>query len=286
LCFISACDEDRKCHKITVATAVLDVCGDCLDVFHNLSLLNDTEAHNACVQSFKWPDYSATLSIESIAGITTAAVIGALVIATVSILSSKELIRRAQVAKAKKKDKPPTSVPLSTIGAAPVAGVPLVVPPAAAPVKRPSDKGAGVVPFTRKDDQVLLLMHKTSSGKKIGKLVDFGGRPEKGEKPEETAARELREETNGKIEVDASKLKGSTSVTNNGYQTYFVEVPYVDTTEIAESSAAGAKKREYVWVPLSSVLDGKTDAPLFERMSAAKEFLTKLRELKNPTPTP
>lgn len=74
--------------------------------------------------------------------------------------------------------------------------------------------GAGILAYCVKDQQVLLLFHETSRGKKLGFLMDSGGtmsRPflpslcdrthpgacNEGESLEDTAAREFAEETLG-----------------------------------------------------------------------------------------
>lgn len=55
--------------------------------------------------------------------------------------------------------------------------------------------GAGVLPFSIKDDQILLLLHQTLSGKKIGTLIDFGGASNENETPLQSATREFTEGT-------------------------------------------------------------------------------------------
>jgi ADP-ribose pyrophosphatase YjhB (NUDIX family) len=145
--------------------------------------------------------------------------------------------------------------------------------------------GAGVLPYALRDGRVLLLMHKTATGKKFGRLVDFGGHAEDGEAPEDTAARELGEETGGKMHVGPEMLADCISTTNDrGYRLYFAGVPYIDPKSFASGSGTATtpgKKREYVWVPLASILEGKTELPLFERVTATAGFYSILRRLQS-----
>ena len=55
--------------------------------------------------------------------------------------------------------------------------------------------GAGVIPLTVKDGEVLFLFQKTFTGRKVGHLIDFGGGLGEGEDYRTTAIREFVEET-------------------------------------------------------------------------------------------
>lgn len=56
--------------------------------------------------------------------------------------------------------------------------------------------GAGVMPYTVHQGQLLFLFHKTHAGRKVGTLIDFGGATGEGETDAVTvAAREFIEET-------------------------------------------------------------------------------------------
>lgn len=54
---------------------------------------------------------------------------------------------------------------------------------------------AGVLPFVRREGQVLFLLQTVFSGRKAGFLNDFGGGAAAGESDRQTAAREFIEET-------------------------------------------------------------------------------------------
>lgn len=55
--------------------------------------------------------------------------------------------------------------------------------------------GAGVIPFSVHNQQVLFLFQKVFSGRKTGYLIDFGGGVNKWETYQQAAAREFVEET-------------------------------------------------------------------------------------------
>lgn len=55
--------------------------------------------------------------------------------------------------------------------------------------------GAGVLPFSIKQGEVLFLFHTTFSGRRAGSLIDFGGKGNDGESHRDTAIREFMEET-------------------------------------------------------------------------------------------
>ena len=55
--------------------------------------------------------------------------------------------------------------------------------------------GAGVIPLTVHDGEVLFLFQKTFTGRKVGYLIDFGGGLGDGEDYRATAVREFVEET-------------------------------------------------------------------------------------------
>jgi hypothetical protein len=58
--------------------------------------------------------------------------------------------------------------------------------------------GAGILPFSVRDNKVYFLFQKTTEGRKSNQLVDFGGaRQEHENDPQLTAAREFSEETYG-----------------------------------------------------------------------------------------
>ncbi len=56
-------------------------------------------------------------------------------------------------------------------------------------------KGAGIIPFTQKNNTSFFLFHKTFKGRRSGLLVDFGGGSNEGESYQQTAIREFIEET-------------------------------------------------------------------------------------------
>lgn len=59
------------------------------------------------------------------------------------------------------------------------------------------DVGAGILAYCFHEGEIYVLLHRTTSGKKLGYLVDCGGGSKGGEPPEETAIREFGEETGG-----------------------------------------------------------------------------------------
>jgi len=140
--------------------------------------------------------------------------------------------------------------------------------------------GAGIVPYATRpqDGAVVLLLHSSHVGNKRNMLVDFGGHAEPADAndPATTAARELHEETDGKVALSPEFVRRSVSVRNDrGYVLFFVPIDF--RRELL--GCRGAKGRAFVWVPVDKAIEGKTDLPLFERMTRCDGFLEALTAL-------
>ena len=159
--------------------------------------------------------------------------------------------------------------------------------------------GAGVIPFAVINGEVCFLFQKTSSGRKVGYFIDFGGGLGEGENYRETAIREFVEETETMYFANdvkqASRTAGSVknqipivealfeetlSVHPDWYcrrapgnplkpkqwQTFFIEFPYRDIDLLNrewrnDTLSRFKKRRELVWVSGSELLECYEHAP-------------------------
>jgi len=141
--------------------------------------------------------------------------------------------------------------------------------------------GAGVIPFCVRDDDVLFLFHTTFEGKKVGFLMDCGGRCFDDESSELNAAREFAEETCGYLgfftpssnlkEEPHSSISGASnemlhklrgpkvlkvsfqSSLSSTYTVFFTRVEYVPQ-QLLSLHVSANKKREFLWISSSSLL--------------------------------
>jgi 8-oxo-dGTP pyrophosphatase MutT (NUDIX family) len=151
--------------------------------------------------------------------------------------------------------------------------------------------GAGIIPFCFRDRQVLFLFHKTFSGRRAGKLVDFGGGAEPGEDHRQTAIREFIEETETLYfceDIHTARLstahvqaqmpileslfdrtlhshpdwwcrrRPARSGKPRDWKTFFIEFEYRDVTAMNREWARDAgrrflKRRELLWVPADTL---------------------------------
>jgi len=151
--------------------------------------------------------------------------------------------------------------------------------------------GAGVIPFSVRDGQVLFLFHKTFSGRRAGQLVDFGGGGEPGESHRQTAIREFIEETEtmylsanaGTASITRERIQAQTALLEavfdrtlrshpdwwcqrgkgasgkpRDWKTFFIEFDYRDVTDMnreweLDRGTRFRKRRELVWLPAGSL---------------------------------
>ena len=151
--------------------------------------------------------------------------------------------------------------------------------------------GASVIPFCVQDTQLLFLFHKTFSGRRAGKLVDFGGGTEPGENYRQTAIREFIEETETMFFSDKlheasltpARIQAQTPLLESlfdrtlqnhpdwwcrreqggktrDWKTFFVEFGYRDVTAMnreweRDAGTRFKKRRELLWIPADSLID-------------------------------
>ena len=153
--------------------------------------------------------------------------------------------------------------------------------------------GAGIIPFCVNDGQVLFLFHKTFSGRRAGRLVDFGGGAEPGEDHRQTAIREFIEETETMYfsenvetaELTQARMQAQTPLLESlfdrtlqshpdwwcrrdagskgrprDWKTFFVEFEYRDVTDMnreweRDAGTRFSKRRELVWMPADNLCD-------------------------------
>ena len=152
--------------------------------------------------------------------------------------------------------------------------------------------GAGVIPFSLVENDILFLFQRVFSGRKAGHLIDFGGGLSGNESPRDCAIREFIEETEtmyfardvaqarrseasvtGQIPIVESLFDETLSehpdwwcprasenpLKPKDWKTFFVEVPYRDPAVMNrawKNDRVGRfkKRRELVWVPAGELI--------------------------------
>lgn len=186
--------------------------------------------------------------------------------------------------------------------------------------------GAGIIPFTIKDDAVLFLLHKTFSGRREGFLVDFGGGCKEGEDYRQTAVREFVEETETMyFEADLSRALRSgprvkeqvglfnelfeqtqsahpewrcrrapgNKIPPKDWQSFFVQVPHRDLSpinrewELAEPGRF-SKRRELFWVDAATLLKIYEQSPerLWKRVRQLEDATEVIKDIQRITASP
>jgi len=169
-------------------------------------------------------------------------------------------------------------------------------------------KGAGIIPFTQKNNTAYFLFHKTFKGRRAGLLVDFGGGSNTGESYQQTAIREFIEETEAmffaeNIKTPDEDINSQFTVLANllhktqqqypdwwcsrrrredqvqkDWKTFFVEVDYKDLNPMNYAWATDAinrfvKRRELLWVSSDDLVTIIEKAP--------EKLWKRVRELDN-----
>jgi len=179
--------------------------------------------------------------------------------------------------------------------------------------------GAGVIPLTINNGELLFLFQKTFSGRKTGYLVDFGGGLGKGEDYRATAMREFVEETETMYLGDDPKTASRSDaritrqlvqvdkifeqtlsahphwwrrrMPGNGdkpkdWISYFIEFPFrnihaMNSEWQSDTSGRFKKRRELVWVPVDRLLDIYASSPdrLWTRVRELEDAETLIHEI-------
>ena len=160
--------------------------------------------------------------------------------------------------------------------------------------------GAGVIPLTVRDDEVLFLFQHSFSGRKVGHLIDFGGGLGEGEGYRATAVREFVEETEtmylaedltmacrseqrvreqvGRVDELFERTlsvhphwwlrraPGDNTEKPKDWRSYFIEFPFRDVAALnhewlTDSSGRFKKRRTLEWVPADRLLDIYAHSP-------------------------
>lgn len=179
--------------------------------------------------------------------------------------------------------------------------------------------GAGVIPYCRKESDLLFLFHTTFSGRRKGFLVDFGGGGREGETYRQTAVREFIEETETQYfsptpetaRRDEQSVLAQTPIVEALFErtlsthpdnwcrrergnkippkdwiSFFIEIPYkeLDPMNRAWESDDGSrfkKRRELLWVTADELLAIYEHAPerLWKRVRQLQGAPTLIRNL-------
>lgn len=181
--------------------------------------------------------------------------------------------------------------------------------------------GAGVIPFSVLEGNVVFLFQKTFGGRKAGHLVDFGGGGDAGESYALTAAREFIEETETmyfspdirtaartRELVDAQlpvlerlfeatlhehpdwwcQRDAGVKQPPKDWRTFFVEFGYKDVTGMNrewqhDDGRRFKKRRELVWIPSDELLAIYAHNPdrLWKRVRELVDAETTIQSIKH-----
>ena len=122
-----------------------------------------------------------------------------------------------------------------------------------------AEEPAGIVLYFQDGESTYLLLADEATEPRGWSA--FGGGGDAGETVAETAARETEEETRGYFRRDwlLNKLKGRKPVRTNGYNMFFVEVPFVPALRVSQnpleksSGTAYHEREHFAWVPVSDL---------------------------------
>ena len=182
-----------------------------------------------------------------------------------------------------------------------------------------SHMGAGVIPLTVHDKEVLFLFQKTFTGRKVGTLIDFGGGLGHGEDYRDTAVREFVEETETmyfeddlqRAQRSIDRIQAQVQTVNRlfeqtltrfphwwrprlsidpakpkDWRTYFIQFPYRDVNALniewaSDNSGRFKKRRELVWVSATRLLDLYAHQPegLWKRVRQLEDASNLVREI-------
>jgi len=169
-------------------------------------------------------------------------------------------------------------------------------------------KGAGIIPFTQKNNVTYFLFHKTFKGRRAGLLVDFGGGSSKGESYHQTAIREFIEETEAMFFAENIKTlsedinyqfivlanllhktqqqfpdwwcsrRRHDDQVKKDWKTFFVEVDYKDLNAMnyawaTDTSNRFVKRRELLWLSSDELINIIEKSP--------EKLWKRVRELDN-----
>jgi len=181
--------------------------------------------------------------------------------------------------------------------------------------------GAGVIPLTVKDGEVLFLFQRTFTGRKVGYLIDFGGGLSDKEDYRATAVREFVEETETMYLADNLQLAfrsedqvreqikaveeifertlslhpgwwcqrdPGNSKKPKDWRTYFIEFPFRDNTALnnewqTDTIGRFKKRRELLWISAENLLNIYNNSPLdlWKRVRQLENAQTLIREIQS-----
>lgn len=181
--------------------------------------------------------------------------------------------------------------------------------------------GAGVIPLTVKDGEVLFLFQRTFTGRKVGYLIDFGGGLSDKEDYRATAVREFVEETETMYLADnlqlafrsEDRVKKQVKVVEEifertlllhpdwwcrrdpgnskkpkDWRTYFIEFPFRDNAILnnewaSDTTGRFKKRRELLWISAENLLNIYNNSPLklWKRVRQLENAETLIREIQS-----
>ena len=124
-----------------------------------------------------------------------------------------------------------------------------------------SKHNAGVLPCTVINNTVYILIARESEGPAMGMYADFSGESDPGETPQQTALRELHEETRllfSNVEIILSEVIRHP---NKNYYLFLAWVPYIPGEEFLKILDGDLEKDAFEWVPAHDFLNALLNNP-------------------------
>ncbi len=121
-------------------------------------------------------------------------------------------------------------------------------------------KNAGVLPYSKHKGNVYFLLGQEAFGTLEDDWADFGGGGKRNETAQQTALRELREESRGTYKLTEKDLQPKDGITNPGpkkyYSLFLAEVPYKTPQQILKGPDQRDKeKKDFRWVNAKHFID-------------------------------
>lgn len=110
---------------------------------------------------------------------------------------------------------------------------------------------AGVLPYSKHKGKIYFLLGQEAFGTLKNKWADFGGGGKRGETIQQTALRELREESRGTYQLTEKDLNPKSGITNpdKSYSLFLAEVDYKKPQEILNGpDQTDKEKKDFIWV--------------------------------------
>ncbi len=125
----------------------------------------------------------------------------------------------------------------------------------------PAERPAGTVLYFKSGDETYLLLADHAGRAASRGWASFGGGPQDGESPAQTATRETEEETRGFF-LQRDLLKSiehhTPAIDDIGFASYFIEIPFAPPQRVGnnrppDNELAYNERGPYAWIPFSAI---------------------------------